>query len=105
MLTSDADTIPTYIKIRAALVKKYGDPSTSVVRYSDPYTKDDNDDLQLRAIKEEKLKIYSVWPENTEKNSGLMVSIGNKLTVEVTYETPKWAQRVAKDEQKETGLL
>jgi len=103
MLTDDNAAITTYRDIRNVFIKKLGDPDTSVVKYDYPYSKEDGQDLQ--AIRAGKLTVFTMWPDSAANNSGIVVSIEKKLTVEITYETQVWAAAIAKERESQADLL
>ena len=91
-ITPDDDSPrETYEQVRRALVRKYGEPEKTVMRYLEPFH--EGDGYEQEAIRAGKAVFASRWLDSGET---LIVNVTPDLNIAVTYESPEWAAESAR---------
>ncbi|HEY2067480.1 MAG TPA: hypothetical protein VGG84_16105 [Gemmatimonadaceae bacterium] len=86
--TPDEEAVATYQKVRAELIRQYGQPKETVEEYEPPYTK--GDARLINAFKEKKAAMRTYWLPTGTRTSLVAVAVSNNLAVVVDYETTAW---------------
>lgn len=86
--TPDEDAVGTYQKVRAELIRQYGQPKETVEEFEAPYTKGDG--RIANAFKDKKAAMRTYWLPSGTRTSLVAVAVSTNLAVVVDYETPAW---------------
>lgn len=85
--TPDDDAVTMYHKVRAELVKQYGQPKETIEEYEKPYAAGDH--KQVQAFRDKKAAMRSYWLPSG-RTSLIAVAVSENLAVIVDYEGSAW---------------
>ncbi|HKO18478.1 MAG TPA: hypothetical protein VJU82_06295 [Acidobacteriaceae bacterium] len=92
LLTPDQEARAVYADLKTTLTRKYGTPRFDIQRFIDPYY--DGDGFEEQAIRLDKANYVALWYHGTghvaTTESALVLSITDKLDIELDYDSTQW---------------